>query len=239
MKEIIIEIIRSGIWWPITLLILGLIILFKFDDSVSLLFKSLSDLIDRIKKIGKTGMEMEPKLIDQQQASEDLKKDDVKEIFSHAKEARGSKFDEIMKSLQKDDDTYKETEEIIKTSLEEFKLKHEQQVALLVKITSNLSLAYSFEITYSVIFGGQITILLHLNTLVGIGATREHLKHFYDDALSKYPSLLKGYSFTKYINFLVESLLILEEGGKYLITKRGLSFLNYIFEAKKTIHLPG
>ena len=83
-------------------------------------------------------------------------------------------------------------------------------------------------------FGSQLKLLLHLNTVPHTGETYEGLKVFYDEAVEQYGKLYDGYSYENYFEFLINKGLIVAKGDRYVITVGAQDFIKYIMETNKS-----
>lgn len=106
----------------------------------------------------------------------------------------------------------------------------EQKFELLRNHYAALLLRSGYNEIYQLVFGSQISLLQWLNTkLESIPDT--HIDFiYYEDAKSRYPELYKTYSFESYLNFMINSNLIIFEEQGYKITKLGRGFLTYMTE---------
>ncbi|MBL7152394.1 MAG: hypothetical protein ISS79_01660 [Phycisphaerae bacterium] len=85
------------------------------------------------------------------------------------------------------------------------------------------------------IWGSQIYLLEFLNERQAVGgASLEELRSFYDNAAARYPEVFRAYSYEAYMRFLTLSNIIIERGGKILITTLGTEFLAYLVRAGKS-----
>ena len=105
----------------------------------------------------------------------------------------------------------------------------------LVRYLAIIKLDLAFERIYSIIWGSQIYILEYLNSRRLIGALKEGIKtSYYDDAATRWPASLTGYSYDMYLGFLKESNLIIERNETLFITEFGVDFLQYLTRTGKS-----
>lgn len=103
-------------------------------------------------------------------------------------------------------------------------------IPVLVRHLAATQIAVHFERVYSVIWGSQLAILQHLNTLGNAGAQLESLRPFYQQASVSYPPLYDGYPFESYMAFLTSHMLIEIKGGSVFITLVGREFLKWLID---------
>jgi len=188
--------------WPAAIVIIGCIFMRLFRPSIEA-------LLGRIREIGPSGLKATP---NQTQTSTDAKEMPV---------------DELMKDF--DNPLLKEREVAISADLDKRGVSTEaDKVRLLTRHLAVMQLSFFFEAVYQLIWGSQIYILEHLNT-IRMGDSAKNLKElFYDDALKKYPDYFANYSYENYLGFLKNTGLIMEKNGNLLITNTGVEFLQYL-----------
>lgn len=122
----------------------------------------------------------------------------------------------------------REQEDLIKKDLKKYKFTDEEEkLNILIKHLAATQLALNFEKIEKAIWGSQVDLLRHLNSLPS-GASAEELRLFYDAAAKKHPQTFSEYNFEKYLEYLVLKVLIGYEDGRYHITNLGRDFLSYL-----------
>lgn len=211
LKELL-EIIK----WPITAIILAII----FRGAVI-------TLLSRIKKIGygETGVELK----DISQKTKDPIETLVEGKPERVKRALSIFNDETTKM-------YRATV-VEESGLNDVKEFDKADKDKLVNYAVLLNVLLNFERNYSIIFGSQIRMLMHLNS--SIDDTKENLKSFYDYALRKYPLIYQKYSYDEWLDFLYDSGYIVDaKNSTVRITILGRDFLKFIIETGKTEFRP-
>lgn len=107
-------------------------------------------------------------------------------------------------------------------------LSAEQKIEAIKNYAITLYIIKHFEQLYFAIYGSQLQILQHLNTLPQ--ETKDSIKRYYDYAVEQYPKFYENYTYEEYINFLFSSSLITEKNGSIGITIMGVDFLKYLTE---------
>jgi hypothetical protein len=99
---------------------------------------------------------------------------------------------------------------------------------VLIRYCAAMALSLWFERINALIWGSQIYILEHLNT-IRTGTHKDEIKRlFFEDATTKYPSFYASYSYEQYIGYLKVSRLIIEQNEILMITDTGIEFLRYL-----------
>jgi len=198
----------SSVWsiiaWPVAFIIIVIFALVFFR-------KPIYQLIPRIRKITKTGIETHPEQL--------LQKADKKLLP-----------EELIQEFQSP--VFWEQEEIIRNELDKKGFSSDEKIAFLMKRLAFTQLYYRFEYLNSLIFGSQIQILHSLNS--GQGETIETIKPTYDLAASLYPDVFRNYGFDSYLYFLTSQQLIIQQGERYFITRFGREFLTYLVQTGRS-----
>jgi hypothetical protein len=106
-------------------------------------------------------------------------------------------------------------------------------VSVLVRHLAAFQMAYSFQRIDRVIFGSQLEILLHLNSL-SAPVPRDAVRGFYDAAAASAPDFFKPYPFDAYLKFLSSHGLIADADGQLTITAEGREFLVFLAQTGAT-----
>lgn len=112
-------------------------------------------------------------------------------------------------------------------------------IPVLVRYLAATRIALHFERAYSFIWGSQLAILQHLNTLVDVGASMESLKPFYEQAAATYPQMYKTYRFETYMSFLRSQMLVEIKKDHAFITLIGREFLKWLIDEGRALYRVG
>ena len=93
-----------------------------------------------------------------------------------------------------------------------------------------------FERIYHNIFGSQLNLLQFLNSRPK-GENLEGLKPFYDLAVTMHPKTA-DYPFQQYLDYLINTGLIIKKEGLFYITQMGREFLEYLIKQGYSLSLP-
>ncbi len=186
--------------WPAVVLVLGVIAICVFRQPIT-------RFLDRAQKIGKSGIEAAASA----QAS--------------GVEVKPSPADELLKAF--DNALLLEREKFIRTELERLHIdSNPDRERVLIRLLAALALVQTFERTYTLIWGSQISALQFLNSA---GSVRvDLLRPWYDQAAAREPELYSTYTFGQWLGFLEASLLIARTGDSAAISVGGREFLKYL-----------
>jgi hypothetical protein len=85
----------------------------------------------------------------------------------------------------------------------------------------------AFESINKHIWGSQLELLLRVNSQVN-GALVDELKGSYEKAAATHPTGLKEYPFDSYLEFLINSGLLIRANGRVYITSFAKEFLAHL-----------
>jgi len=105
----------------------------------------------------------------------------------------------------------------------------EQKYSNLKRWYSQIFWSFLCERNYRTIFGSQIACLNFLN-INPAGASGDYLRPFYDEAIKIWIREYEGYTFDRWMGFLIKIELVEERDSKYYITMQGRGFLTYLTE---------
>jgi hypothetical protein len=203
--------------WPLATLVFFLILAFGFRKRVGLIIDKIGPAIDRVKKAGPVELTAAP----QNQQAVKVSDEAPPKIF-HPLESP----------------VLKNREDAIRRDVE--KLFPDDLAARANSLITHLAatqLTLAFETINRLIWGSQLELLLHVNSLP-IGAAVDELKPFYDKAAAAHQEGLKDYSFESYIGFLINSGLLLRSNGRVLITPFAKEFLSHLARTGATYPRP-
>ncbi len=192
----------TWITWPMVGLILGLVAMLVFR-------RPLTRLLDRTRRIGKTGLEAgeQPKELSQPvgaSASEELRR-----LFDNALLVQ--REDMIRGDLAKV--TFRDS-----TDRETF----------LVRVLAAASIVQRFEQIYRGIWGSQLGALHFLNSANLTGVDPGQVRPWYDQAVARHPELYESYTFEQWLGFLGSQTLIVTTASGIAISLEGREFLKYL-----------
>ncbi len=105
---------------------------------------------------------------------------------------------------------------------------------VLIRYTAVSIITAEFESIYNNIWGSQIQILTHLNSVSA--ATREQVLPYYQAVATQSPTVFSVYPFENYMNFLINLGLLEAKGDVFSITLKGRTFLLYLIQVGKPLH---
>jgi hypothetical protein len=132
-------------------------------------------------------------------------------------------------------------EQEIQTLLAEIKLPPELEKAWLIRIVAHWRVMYGHEVTYRMIVGSQITLLLLANTISPPNTAKA--RELYEVARTTYPEIYTNFTFETWINWpVMRGLLIRHVSDEavssdvvlFKITPLGQDFLLYLFNNSLT-----
>ena len=98
-------------------------------------------------------------------------------------------------------------------------------------------LALSLQFIANTIWGTQIDLPLHVNSLPA-GVLVNELKVFYDTAAAAHPAGLKEYPYRSYLGFFLNSWFVVESNDRLCTTPFGKEFLAYLARTGETYRRP-
>jgi len=102
------------------------------------------------------------------------------------------------------------------------------RVKVLKRYLAATNLQLVFTRVTSLIYGSQIYVLEHLNTIRS-GVSKDEIRRlFYEEAKARYPMYHEGSSFEAYVGFLKFSNLVSEASEMLHITDLGVEFLRFL-----------
>lgn len=189
--------------WPFWLCLVIIVALILFR-------KELSDLIKRVRRIGKDHIDASGSLEQKSQPSADPKQ----------------AADELLAQINVNP-YHREAQQLLETELKSKNLAIDSETArVLLGLATGLWIAVDFQRIYSIIWGSQIELLNFVNSRTF--ATAEELQTYYTIAAIQYPDTYASYTFDEYLNFLQSQLLLRVDNGEYRITLKGRSFLLFL-----------
>jgi hypothetical protein len=108
-----------------------------------------------------------------------------------------------------------------------------EAVRLLTRQLSIAQISLAFEYLDNVIWGSQIDLLRAINSTPN-GLSESDIRPFYDQAAGAFPDAYQNNPFEKYLRFLLDSLLISENAGRYYIAPFGREYLVYLAAVGRT-----
>ena len=199
--------------WPVAALILGLAAMAVFRQP-------LSRLLDRTRKITKTGLEADAQ-----------PQDGKLEIGPSATEELQRLFDNAL---------LVQRESQIRTELERVAFKDQtEREKFLIRILAAAAIIQQFERTYSLIWGSQLSALQFLNTRGVAGTDSVEVRLWYSQAAGREAELYEAYSFDQWLGFLQLHQLVARNGDVVAITLEGREFLKYLLHQGYPLYKAG
>lgn len=208
------QILLAGMWsslgWPHTTLIMFIIVIYCFKEEIK-------NIIPRIKKLGSSGLEVDP----QPPLAQPSLKDEDKLQHAHSGDYP-STFAVALSLIQ--------GEILNKTQAE--------QIQYLVVTDANWRVLWLFENTYAVIFGGQIQLLQLLNQRGVAGLPIAEATREWEAYKERFKPSLNEWEMEPFINFLVVRELITRTNEALYIAPRGNEFLTWMVKNGRAPNRP-
>ena len=196
----------EAIRWPLALVIIMVVLLLTQRESIA-------RLIDRIKEITRTGIKAGET---QSQKPADGKPQSV---------------DELMQAF--DSPLLRGDEKLLAEDLKTRGVTSDSdKVKVLIRHLAATRLGLCCSEVDKTIWGSQIGLLEFLNTAKK--GCKQELKAFYDAGATKYAEWYRSYAYERWLQYLNNSGLILEQQGELLITQFGVEFLGYLTRTGRT-----
>ncbi|NOZ83813.1 MAG: hypothetical protein GXP60_03250 [Epsilonproteobacteria bacterium] len=200
MEEII-----KNIGWPFVSLVFSIIFILLFR-------KSISTFITRIRSVGKVGFQVDAGTAVQRE--DEKRKQAIQELMDID---RSILRDEVEKSI---------VEDLQKKGLE----VQGDTVHVLVRHLAATQIALDFEQIYSSIFGSQILLIRKLNEVTDQGLVRVFLEPYFEKLKELYPEVYAQWDMDIYLQYLLDSGLIIVKSSKCHITIKGQEFLVWLLK---------
>jgi hypothetical protein len=203
--------------WPLAALIFLLILTFSFRERIGRIIDKIGPAIDRLKKVGPLELTSGP----QSQQPVNLPAESLPKILHPLETPVLTAQEEAIR---------KDVEKLFPNDLS-------GRVNSLVTHLAATQMALAFEMINKLIWGSQLELLLHVNSLHN-GAAVDELKRFYDKAAAAHQDGLKEYPFENYVGFLINSRLLVRTNGRVLITPFAKEFLAHLARTGATYPRP-
>jgi hypothetical protein len=192
--------------WPGVVLIIGLVAIFVFRTQ-------LGALIQRTKRIGKTGIET-------YETQPSQPGDDKKAI------------DEFFRAF--DNPLLLEAEQLILKDLKDRKIESTlDREKALVRSLASTNIILHFERVHGLIWASQLSLLRFLNAR-DTGADIAELVVFYEMGKTGFPDWYESYPFDRWLGFLQSFNLIAKQDSRTFISVAGREFLKYLVASGKS-----
>lgn len=117
-----------------------------------------------------------------------------------------------------------DVDKAFRQTLQKYELPEDRENLLLRFISSGF-VGYLHDMTWASIYKSQITLLQRLNQ--GL-LQLDDVKRFYNEASRESPKTYANYSFSQWLDWMMNQRLITQEGTTFGITLRGRDFLKYM-----------
>jgi hypothetical protein len=201
----------SSAYFAIALVTIAVAFFFIFKPSINA-------AIGRVKAIGKSGVAFGS-------PQEEAKKESDPRTEAEA----------LMRDM--DNALIREIEDKVEADLRSRNITGDHALRVLKRYYAGAAIGYQFEMTYTYIYGSQLDLLHYLN-IYGAQPVQA-IRPFYVSGSNNYPQLYTSYSFEDWLNFLKKMVLVLEDGGRILITVRGSEFLTYLTRVGRSLNKAG
>ena len=200
--------------WPGTVIVIAVIAMLLFR-------KSFERFLDRVKKIGKTGIYA---AVGAQETAKS--------------EVGPSAADELARLF--DNQLLVQREDLIRTELVRIVgADQTQKEKFLLRIIAAQTLVQQFETTYRIIWGSQLNALEITNTTPD-GVPLGFIETLYNQATARDDKeLYANYSFEQWLAYMESQLLSIRKDDKIYITLTGREFLKYIIHQGYTLYKDG
>jgi hypothetical protein len=130
-------------------------------------------------------------------------------------------------------EVYAPTEKTIRTALTQSQIPADAEKAWLIRTAAVFSVQRAHEITYRVILGSQINLMLLANT--PNPPTTEKAREIFDQAKSAFPAIYTNFEFEAWSQYPIRAGLLRMEATTadvtvFRITPTGRDFLHYLVE---------
>lgn len=213
----------QGVWtgfaWPHAVLVITVIIVYKFKDE-------LSTAISRLNKVGPVEFIHPPVPLD-----------------ASAKAVLGAGVDEVaehpvsgLKGIPLPPVAFPYTLSVSASNLdtEIAGLSREEQLPYLKERLAFCRVLYDFETLYIGIYGGQIELLNYLNQKTFNLAPRLELEGLWNSHKAKFHGQLDVWTLDNYMNFLTFNNLVSTGSAGYTLTTKGKEFLMWMIQTSKS-----
>ncbi len=181
--------------------------------------KPFTRLIDRTRRVTRTGLEADAPL------------QDAKSNFE------SSTIEGLLRRF--DNSLLNPREEQIRKEFEKQSEREQEREKLLFRVLATTSLVQQFDRTYFWIWGSQIAVLQFLNSLGTIGSDQEVTRLWYDQAKARDPEVYESYSFDKWLAFLENHHLVRRTAITVAITLEGREFLKFLADQGYPLYKSG
>lgn len=174
-----------------------------------LFLQPITRLIDRIRKIGREGLEAGP-------------------VEQQGLDARKTAEQDLAKVPVDPDPLVQAWVKPLKAQLDEVVKGGGDAEKILLGALAKANLREHFERTYNLIWGSQIAVLQTLNTIGNVNV--EQLRPMYQAAVDTYPLMYKNYTLDHWLDFMQRSILVVQVDDTIAITPEGKEFLKYLID---------
>lgn len=181
----------------------------------------IADLLGRITKVGKTGIETASPMQQGQQKA------------GTSASSKFEDFDSISNEVLRPYYALFESE-MVKRNI----TSSEERELFFKKTAAGSAARWGLERLYYYIYGSQINALEFMASLP-LGVAESDLAGFYETGKTQAPQLYASLTFQNWLTYLTGSNLVILDQGNYKITITGKEFLKYMVDANHTKFKPG
>jgi hypothetical protein len=199
--------------WPLAGLVIVLVAMFIFRSPIQ-------RLIDRIRKLSKTGIDAGGTPQDQIAHTGPDNARDVMRTFDNAL------------LVQREN-------EIRKTIEEKFPPAGPEREKAFIRVYAAVIIGDAFERANAAIWGSQIVLLQMANSAPPEGVALDAVRPIFDFAVERDPERFKNDRFERWLSFLVSLSFVEQRGEHVFITLEGREFLKYLVDKGYPVARPG
>lgn len=199
--------------WPLVGLVAVIVFLLFFR-------KEIAGFINRIRSVGKGGIE----------TTSSAREEAAARTINVARQ----EFMENPQSI-----TLSEQEKKIKDVLKRLGFESSgDAIDVLVRELARTQINYGFLDIYNIIYGSELRLLEHLNSISGSGYTDGELDRYIATVRAQFPNRPNTENKESFMSILLTSNLVTRNNNRYFITELGREFLAWIIKQGKSQNLP-
>ncbi|MGV2834647.1 winged helix-turn-helix domain-containing protein [Pseudomonas shirazensis] len=219
----------NGFGWPHVALFMSLIFLIMFR-------KKIGALIDRLSKLSPSGAEFGNSPVPEDLQAPISKKDPARVVEQNKDSIESETASVQAQGIPLPPYSVANSMAVAREFVENeiSTVDQADQHEYLVSRLSFMRVLWNFEYIYSMIFGGQIALLKHLNHRIINGVAKAEVETLWAEHQAKWAPQMNHWQLDQYINFLVVQGLILTDGESFAITAKGRELLVWMLQSSKT-----
>lgn len=217
--------------WPITIIPIVIIFMWVFREPIA-------RLVDRIKKVGKGGVECddltEKQIADTKDPAQSpldaIQKTGDDQEISVAQNGADELLATVPLTPCVQDNEKLVRDGLLARGLDETALA----VKVLIRYLAVSVVLLDFEQVHNAIFGSQIQLLTSLNEVVGTGKAWKFIEGHFDDTKEQYPDYFEKWTADTYMKYLGgKGLIAYDNERRCHITEKGREYLGWIVKCSR------